>query len=125
MTGSSDLPPLKPTHYLILLALAETDLHGYAIEKAIARRTAGRVEVGAGSLYRSLEQLRDRGLIEASAWRPDPDLDDERRTYFRLTKAGHRVASAETERLERLVAHARASGLVVDARASGLVAEEE
>lgn len=124
MTGAMNVPPLKPTHYLILLSLAEADLHGYAIKKAIADRTDGRVKVGAGSLYRTLGQLRDRGLIEASAWRPDPGLDDKRRTYFRLTEAGRRAASAETERLERLVADARASGLVADARDSGLVAEE-
>lgn len=109
--ASADFTPLKPNHYLILLSLAEGDLHGYAIKKAIARRTDGRVKVGAGSLYRAIGQLAEDGLIARTDRRPSPGLDDERREYFRLTRKGRRAASAETERLARLVADARASGL--------------
>ena len=110
-TGSLDFRPLNPTHYLILLSLAEGDLHGYGLKKAIARHTDGRVKVGAGSLYRSISLMVEDGLIEESDWRPAPGLDDERRTYFRLTRRGRLAASAETERLARLVADARAVGL--------------
>jgi len=106
-----DYPPLKPTHYLILVSLAEADLHGYALKKAITRRTDGRVTVGAGSLYRSIGQLVEYGYIEESDARPAEGLDDERRTYFRLTRAGRKAAAAETDRLAQLVAGARASGL--------------
>ena len=103
--------PLKQAHYLILLCLARTELHGYGLKKAIAKRTEGRVVLGAGSLYRSLQQLTDRGLIEPSDAPVDPDLDDERRSYFRLTDLGRAAAEAETERLAALVAGARAIGL--------------
>ena len=105
--------PLKPTHYLILLALADSDLHGYGLKKEIARRTEGKVKVGAGSLYRSISQLVEDGLIEPSEWRPAPGLDDERRSYFRLTEHGRRTAAAETRRLEQLITGARASGIAV------------
>ena len=103
--------PLKPTHYLILLALAAGDLHGYGLKKEILRRTDGAVELGAGSLYRSISQLVDRGLIEESDGRPARGSDDERRRYFRMTRSGRRAAAAETDRLALLVAGARASGL--------------
>lgn len=103
--------PLRQQHYLILLALTEGDLHGYALKKAVHRRSDGRISPGAGSLYRSIEQLEEAGLIEPSDWRPEPEMDDERRTYLRLTELGRRVAGAETERLASLVAMARASGL--------------
>lgn len=103
--------PLRQQHYLILLALTEGDLHGYALKKELHRRSDGRISPGAGSLYRSIEQLEEAGLIEPSDWRPEPEMDDERRTYLRLTELGRRVAGAETERLASLVAMARASGL--------------
>jgi DNA-binding PadR family transcriptional regulator len=106
-----DLLPLKPTLYLILLALTDGDRHGYGLKKEIIHRTDGKVKLGAGSLYRSIRQLVDLKLIEESDKRPDPALDDERRKYFRLTRFGRRVAQAETERLAVLVQVARSSRL--------------
>ncbi len=110
-TGADDLLPLKPALYLILVALADGDLHGYALKKEILRRTDGKVKLGAGTLYRSIRQLVDLGLIEESDQRPDPALDDERRSYYRLTQLGRQAACAETERLADLVRIARSSRL--------------
>jgi DNA-binding PadR family transcriptional regulator len=106
-----DLLPLKPALFLILLALTDGDRHGYSLKKEILRRTDGRVKLGAGTLYRSIRQLADRGLIEESSQRPDPALDDERRRYFRLTRLGRQAARAETERLADLVRVAQSSRL--------------
>lgn len=103
------LLPLKPAFYLILLALADSDCHGYAIKKDVLRRTEGRVTLGPGTLYRSIRQLEDLGLIAETNARPDPVLDDERRRYFRITPMGRRVVTAETERLSQLVEAARAT----------------
>lgn len=103
--------PLKQAHYLILLALTGGDLHGYALKKDVEERTGGSLRLGAGSLYRSIGILQEQGLIEPSDWRPAPFLDDERRTYLRLTDLGRAVAQAETDRLAALVADARAAGL--------------
>lgn len=102
--------PLKPAHYLILLSLVESELHGYGLKKAIVARTGGQVRLGAGSLYRSLAQLTDAELIEPVDRDPDP-LEDERRSYFRITRKGREVAAAETNRLAALVAGARAAGV--------------
>ena len=60
-----------------------------------------------GNLYRSLRTMLDENLIEESERRPAPDLDDERRRYYRITPLGRKVALAETARLEALVAEAK------------------
>lgn len=101
--------PLRPALYLILLTLADGDCHGYAIKKDVLRRTGGQVKLGPGTLYRSIRQLEERGLIVETEDRPQAVLDDERRRYFRITPLGRRVATAETERLSQLVEAARAT----------------
>ena len=103
--------PLTPAVLEILLALAEEDLHGYAIMREVERRTGGETRLGPGTLYRSVGQLLQRGWIREADERPDPKLDDERRRYYRLTPFGRLVAMAEAGRLARMVKLARASGL--------------
>lgn len=105
----SNLQPLTPAVFHILLALAEGERHGYGIMQEIARLTNGRIRLGPGTLYRSIKAMLADGLIEESDERPDPEFDDERRRYYRLTEFGQRVARAEAQRLEQLlkVAHSR------------------
>lgn len=103
----ADLLPLRPVHYHSLLVLAEGALHPYALVKRIAQRTDGLVTPGPASIHRTIRQLQESGLIEESEERPSPELDDERRRYFRLTDLGRDVALAETERLHDLVLRAR------------------
>lgn len=105
------LLPLPPVTLHILMALADDDRHGYAIIQHVSERTAGAVRLGAGTLYRSVQRMLEQGLIEEIAERPDPDEDDERRRYYRITPFGRAVARAETQRLTDLVKLARASGL--------------
>jgi DNA-binding PadR family transcriptional regulator len=99
--------PLKPVAFQILLSLADGERHGYGITQDIANRTAARMRIEPGNLYRSLRTMLDDGLIEESERRPAPDLDDERRRYYRITPLGRKVALAETARLEALVAEAK------------------
>jgi len=109
--------PLTPPVFHILLALADRDRHGYAILLDIARRTDGRVRLGTGTLYTALKRLLDEGLVEESAARPAPDLDDQRRRYYRLTRRGREVLRAEAQRLEALVAMARKRHVLAPAAA--------
>jgi DNA-binding PadR family transcriptional regulator len=99
--------PLRPVEFQILLSLADGERHGYGITQDIAGRTAARVRLEPGNLYRSLRTMLDDGLIEESDRRPAPDLDDERRRYYRMTGLGRRVAAAETARLDALVSEAK------------------
>jgi len=92
----------------VLLSLADGEKHGYVISKEIARRTNNEVRLSAGTLYGIIKRLLEDGFIEESDERPDFSLDDERRRYYRLTKQGLALAEAEAERLERVLAMARA-----------------
>jgi DNA-binding PadR family transcriptional regulator len=102
---------LPPAAFHILLALADEDRHGYAIIQEVARRTNGELRLSAGTLYRSIQRMLEQGLIVETRERPAPELDDERRRYYRITSDGMAAAREETRRLAQLVRIARAAGL--------------
>jgi DNA-binding PadR family transcriptional regulator len=103
---------LRSVEFHILLALAADERHGYALLQEVAALTRGELELEPGTLYRALHRMLKEGWVAESARRPAADVDDERRRYYRLTPAGRRVASAEAERLWRLVTVARAHRLL-------------
>lgn len=107
------LLPLTPAVFHIMLSLADSERHGYSILREVEARTEGALKLGPTTLYRSIRQMLAAGLIQETEERPDPAMDDERRRYYRLTAFGRRVALAETLRLERLVAMARATSFGV------------
>jgi len=102
--------PLPPATFHILLALADEDRHGYAIIQDVAVRTGGALKLSAGTLYRSIQRMLEQGLILETQERPAPELDDERRRYYRIAPFGAAVARAEARRLTQLVRMARARG---------------
>ena len=99
--------PLPIAQLHILLALTTGDRHGYAIMREVKRLTNGAVTMGPGTLYGTIKRMLRVGLIEETAARPDPELDDERRRYYRLTGLGTAVLDAEIARMEHLIAAAR------------------
>jgi DNA-binding PadR family transcriptional regulator len=101
------LLPLRPTAFHILVSVAEQERHGYAIIKEIERRTDGEVVILAGALYRFLKRMLEDGLIEEVTDASVEDPGDARRRYYAVTDFGRAVASAEMERLERLLRDAR------------------
>ena len=107
-----DFLPLSPAMFHILLALADRERHGYDIMREVGERTEGKVRMGPGTLYGSIKRMLNDGLVEELDERPDPDMDDERRRYYRLTDFGLRVATAEAERLAQLVKSARNKKLI-------------
>lgn len=113
MTTERSAPaPLSTATFHVLLALAAEDLHGYAILKAVERHTEGAVRLSTGTLYALLKRLLDEGWISERRIRPPAREDDERRRYYGLTARGREVASAEAERLDRLVTRARKTRLL-------------
>jgi DNA-binding PadR family transcriptional regulator len=104
------LLPLPPATLHILLALAETDRHGYAIMQDVEARTEGALRLSAGTLYRAMARMVEQGLITEVDKRRTRD-EDERRRYYRITPFGSAVARAEVRRLLQLVRHAQARGL--------------
>jgi DNA-binding PadR family transcriptional regulator len=104
--------PLPRDTFHILVSLADRERHGYSVMQDVAERTEGQLRLSPSTLYASIKRLLDQRLIEELAERPDPEHDDERRRYYRLTRLGRRVATAEARRLERLLSDARATGLL-------------
>ncbi|MGH9645883.1 MAG: PadR family transcriptional regulator [Bryobacteraceae bacterium] len=98
------LNPLPSAAFQILLALADEDLHGYAIMRQVADQTAGRMRLGPGTLYSSIQALLKEELIEEIEGTPT----HERRRYYRLTAAGRKLARSEAERLAGILRVARA-----------------
>jgi DNA-binding PadR family transcriptional regulator len=93
------LDPLPSAAFHILLALAEEDLHGYAIMREVAELTKGRVRLGPGTLYGSIKTLLEGGLIEEVDERADDNSGGERRRYYHLTAGGRKLARLEADRL--------------------------
>jgi len=106
------LLPLPAATFHILLSLADEDRHGYGIIQDVAARTGGELKLSAGTLYRSIQRMLEQGLLIEISERPAPELDDERRRYYRITEFGTAVAQAETRRLMDMVRMARARGFV-------------
>jgi DNA-binding PadR family transcriptional regulator len=94
----------RPAFY-ILLALAERDLHGLGIADSVEDTTDGAVELGPGTLYRSLKELLGEGLIRET--RAPDDETDPRRKYYAITREGRRLTAAEAARLKHVVELAR------------------
>jgi DNA-binding PadR family transcriptional regulator len=103
-----ELPPLTSPVFHILLALADEERHGYGIMQDVAQQTDGALQLGPGTLYGCLKRMLAAGLIEETGERPDVELDDERRRYYRMTALGKRAVRAEAQRLAGAVTAAMA-----------------
>ena len=129
--GNNEAPvkaPFKmtPAVFHVLLAVADGETHGYRIMQEVAERSRGSVKLGPGSLYFTINRLTESGMIEESDQRPDPDLDDSRRKYYRLTEYGKdggvpqpvRVLASELATLADIVAVARSKDLISDTKSA-------
>jgi DNA-binding PadR family transcriptional regulator len=114
-----DLLPLTPPVFHILLALSDGERHGYAIMQQVAADTNGALQLGPGTLYGCLKRMLAARLVDESDERPDPNLDDERRRYYRITDFGARTVRAEAQRLAVAVSAAQAKRLL--RRKGGLI----
>jgi DNA-binding PadR family transcriptional regulator len=102
------LDPLPSAAFQILLSLADEDRHGYGIMRQVEEQSGGRMRLGPGTLYSSVQSLLEEKLIDEVAPREDPAPNSERRRYYRLTAAGRKLARAEADRLADLLRVARA-----------------
>lgn len=93
---------------IVLAALADRPRYGYELVQRIEALTEGRKQVRPGNLYRVLERLEARGYAEEAVNAAEAG-EDERRRYFRATRAGLRAAEAELSMYGRVLR--RAGGL--------------
>jgi len=109
---AADLTPLKQSTYRVLLALAEDEMHGYAIMQALSDMTDGRETILPGTLYAALARMVDDGLIEAVQAPEDESSGGPKRRHYRRTDFGRAVARAESERLRALLEIAQAQDIL-------------
>ena len=110
--SSEPAPALTPAMFHVLLALGDEEKHGYAILKDVEEQTGGEVRLSTGTLYAIIKRLLNDGIIKESRQRPPAEEDDQRRRYYGLTPLGRQVATAEAERMEKLIATAREKHLL-------------
>lgn len=108
--SAADRPrrPMKPSWFHILLALADGAQHGFGIRGSVKDRTGGAVKLYPATLYGSIRELSEQGLIQALEGDDDPD-DDQRRRYYGLTRAGREALAAEVARQQDILDQARAT----------------
>lgn len=104
--------PLSPAVFHVLLALADGEMHGYAIMREVEQSTGGTIRMGPGTLYGTLKKLLTEHLIEETEERPDAEFDDERRRYYQLTGLGARVLNSELSRLRKVLQTAKGKKFV-------------
>jgi DNA-binding PadR family transcriptional regulator len=102
------LDPLPAAAFQIMLALSAGELHGYAIMREVEEQTGGRLRLGPGTLYGSIQALLEGALIEEVDGAADTGERPERRRYYRLTVAGRKLARSEAEKMADLLRVARA-----------------
>jgi DNA-binding PadR family transcriptional regulator len=112
MAKSITNTPLTPAVLHILLALSSRDRHGYGIMKQVEEESSGKVKMGPGTLYGSLNRMIDAELIQESEKKIDPQMDDERRVYYKITALGKKALAAELARYNDVVALAKRHSLL-------------
>ena len=105
MTEADQPTRLKPQWFQILLALADQNLHGYAIMTEVLDRTRGRMRLWPGMLYGSLKRMAESGLIDEIE--EPSQTDNKERRYYTITPAGRRALPDEARRLAEFVEVAR------------------
>jgi DNA-binding PadR family transcriptional regulator len=104
MTETADLEaalPLSPTAFYVLVAMADGPRHGYAVAREVEELTDGRIAMGPGTLYGSLQRMSAAGLIEESVNPGEDGLHASRRRYYKITPLGSAALRVESERLLR------------------------
>ena len=111
MANKKTSKPLTPAVLHILLVLSTKERHGYGIMKQVESDSQGKVKMGPGTLYGSLDRMIKAGLIRESDKKTDPEMDDERRVYYKITGLGQKALAAEVKRYREVVAVARRKAL--------------
>jgi DNA-binding PadR family transcriptional regulator len=111
VSSVNPLPTITQAGYLVLLAIASGEHHGYAVMRFAEETTEGRVRLPPGTLYRTISRLLADGLVEESEMSERGAPHDARRRYYRLTELGRRVAKEEAHLLALLSSAAARAGI--------------
>ena len=109
---------LSPVVLQILIALADSDLHGYGIKLDVEDRTGGAMSLGSGTLYEAIQRLETIGYIAEATPPSDAPSGARKRRYYRLEQAGREALEGELVRMDEIVRFARRKKLMPEARQS-------
>jgi DNA-binding PadR family transcriptional regulator len=103
-TTRNEFLPLSETTLYILVSLAPSPKHGYAIAKEVEALSENRVVLSVSTLYTTLKRLLEDGWIERVGEGPEPDESGRPRKTYALTERGRNILAAEKARLCSLLA---------------------
>lgn len=89
---------LSQVSFSILLALSLKPRHGYEIIKQVEEDSLGKIQLGPGTLYGAIKQLREQRLI-----RELPTSKTDRRRYYELTEQGQKQLTTELDYFQKAV----------------------
>jgi len=90
--------------FYILLSLAERDRHGSGIMRDVLELTDGELRLWPVTLYGTLDELHEHGLIRALDKPPaGAEHESARKRWFHITAAGRHALAAEVARLQETV----------------------
>jgi DNA-binding PadR family transcriptional regulator len=98
----NDHIPLQEATFFILLSLAQTPKHGYAILLDVTELSDGRLQLSTGTLYGALRRLLDQSWIERYDEASEVVNGRERKAY-RITDLGQKILNAEVARMQQLI----------------------
>ncbi|HEV2810352.1 MAG TPA: PadR family transcriptional regulator [Acidimicrobiales bacterium] len=84
----------EPT-FLILVALADAERHGYGIIREVEELSEGRLKLGPGSLYGALDRLSEQNLIRSTRTEV---VNGRLRRYYAINDAGRIAVREEATR---------------------------
>ena len=99
---------MKPHWFFILLSVSAAPRYGTAIQDDVRQLSGGDVRLWPATLYGSLEELVERGMLVEVDEDERPEGVSGRERYYRLTHAGRAALEREAARLESLARTARA-----------------
>ena len=99
MANINEFIPMSETAYYILLSLLE-EKHGYAIMQHVEEITAGRISLGAGTLYGTLSKIEKAGIVKITK-------EEAKRKYYMITDFGRELLEAELARINELSQNGR------------------
>ena len=93
------LPLTEALYYILLVVHRPT--HGYGIIQTVSELTAGRVNLGPGTLYGAVNSLLDKGWITLYS----AEEGSRKKKEYLITPEGRMVFEMELKRLQELVAN--------------------
>jgi DNA-binding PadR family transcriptional regulator len=94
--------PLQEATFFILLSLARTPKHGYAILQDVAELSDSRLQLSTGTLYGALRRMLAQGWIDRFDEASEV-VNGRARKAYRITDLGQKILSADVARMQDLI----------------------